>query len=144
MEVKQIELIRLLPDQVADLWDFLKGKFEAALGGLLPIEALNNVLTALFIGNVDCWVLKVKGNYKCAVLTSVFQDKLLGTRHLYIHTLTSIGMSKAEWEVLTESLINHAKGQELKSILFTTNVVSLAGYVRGLGGTVTNLIELEV
>lgn len=139
------QLVRLTPDQAERLWEtFLRDMFSRAIGDIIDPVAQVNTRLAIVLGRATCWVLKSYTGYKTVVLTTEEHNQVLGTRHLFVHALTSLGMSREEWQIVTETLVSYSSDKGLHSILFQTEVASVANYVRSLGGRVSNLVELGV
>ena len=136
-------LLRLLPDQVTEHWDEIKGAIEASLPPVVgeSEDKMNNILSAILIGGMDCWLSyrkNEKGNEVNGLLvTTIVVDNPSGTRSLLLYVLFSpegVELGDDGWAEGFEALSKYGKSVGCNRITGYTDVDHVVEMAERLGG----------
>ncbi len=133
-------LIRLFPEQVSNHWDVVKPAIKNSLHFACESVDMNEVLTSLLNGSMQCWVSSRKSNgsnvLEGVVTTMISKDLFGEDKSLLIYSLFGYDMANREaWKGALKALITFAKASGCNRIIAYTNVSSLIKLVEGLGGS---------
>ena len=134
-------LVKLLPEQIASNWDFLKTCVPANL----PLEhgskinLLNNILNLLLIGEMQCWVDVLahedKTEIRAVVITQLLGDNVSAQKNMLIYSL--YGLNNAyditSWKRGMLTLLQFARGQGCGQVLAYSDNESILTFVKRLG-----------
>lgn len=138
-------LIQLMPEQIANNWDFLK----TAVVSNTPMETtaqeirLNNILAGLLVGDLHLWVATngVTGNVAISgvVVTQILSNPIAGNRNLLIYSVYGFNsvMTKKEWTQNLLTLVKFARKQKCQQVIAYTNNEQLIEMCRSLNGDVS-------
>lgn len=149
-----VKLLKLLPYQISERWDWVWSTIEPALPTFSNIrqnyERENNVLAALLGGKLEYLLFLVDdGNevkIKVAMTVAVIETIDESGKQLLIYSIYGLRMaSKEEWLEGFELLKKYAMSKHCVSIVAYTNLKSVAEMVRRLGGNADfTFLKLEV
>lgn len=89
-------LIRLMPEQIAANWEFLKHQVvdSGPMETLGNDERFNNILNALLIDDMQCWVEAIsdeKGfHIQGIALTQILTNDIAGVKNLLIYSMVGV------------------------------------------------------
>lgn len=96
------ELIELLPEDVARVWDEFAPGIERSLDGVTTYEVMNNILQALLAGYLRMYALGVAAEDKreviAVVVVGVNDNELLGLRTLWIYAISGKRFDLSAWQ----------------------------------------------
>lgn len=128
-------LIKLLEDQVAQYWEVIKYAIRQSLPPITydSDEKLNNLLEALLLGKLQCWVVSANPEdvkTEALITTRISEDEVSRTRSLLIYTLFSFKpLSEEVVNALRDGLLRYAKANKCSRVIAYTkdaNVLSIA------------------
>jgi len=134
-------LTKLLPDQISTFWDIIKYAIEESLPptvGESP-NKMNNILSALLCGKVQCWASYTKSEgesrFEAIVVTKILYDDASDTRSLLIYCLYGYeNVDKSSWSSGLKTLIKFAASQGCSQIVGYSDVSLIVKLVNSLGG----------
>ena len=134
-------LTRLLPDQIADVWDIIKYAIEQSLppiAGEHP-DKMNRILSSLLSGKTQCWVSYVRSEketkFEGVVLTQMLFDEPSYTKNLLMYCLYGYDdVENRSWFKGIEVLAKYAKAQKCNQILAYTDIPYMIEKAKELGG----------
>jgi hypothetical protein len=121
-------LLKLLPDQIAKFWDYIK---YASLNSLpegvhydqaMVINALENLLS----DEMQCWMMvedEEDVKLRCIIVTALFYDNITRANILRVcHAFGFMDLSKELWEDGMATLMRYAKHRKCTAMdAFTNN-----------------------
>jgi hypothetical protein len=142
-------LIRLLPEQIAKMWDRIRPCVQEAVPviGANDEEALVNVLNSLLLEESQCWINVEEASQKIdgLVVTTELWDGPTRTKNLLIYALWASGIFAQEvWTGGLQTLINFAHGIGCKSLIGYTESESVKKVVERFGGGVEYCVSFPV
>ena len=116
----------MLPEQIAERWDFIKPAIENSLPLLAEnknTDRMNNVLECLLLDKLQCWVTFDKDNNIKAVTTTriCFDDISMTYDLLMFSTYTFSDMSRRDWLTGLKTLNKFAKSRNCSRIVAYTD-----------------------
>jgi len=106
--VRDVQLIRMTPTDIANLWDIYAPGIEKGLDLFiaLPVHTvMNNLLQAALAGGLTMWALGAddgeKKEVQAVILTGVSDNYITGLRSMWIYGLSA---ARYEQEVWTQGL----------------------------------------
>ena len=126
----------LLPDQVADKWDFLCGDIESSLPPVVGSNySIERLLEACLSGVLQVWLVKGKENGNSGLLvTTIYRDQASATSMLMIYVAVSYKGGKLEdWKNSSETIVKFAKSKGCSGIMGYTSNETIEKYMRKLG-----------
>jgi len=133
-------LVRMLPDQVVDNWEFLSYAIEEALPPFADAagDRMSSILTALLSDKMVCWVsVNSQNTIDNVVTTSITEDDCSGMKNLVIYSVFGVGettMNRRSWMEAYKTLSDYAKAQGCYRIVAYTAEQSIIELVKRLGG----------
>lgn len=134
-------LTKLMPDQIANLWNIIKYAVEESLPPIANESSnkMNNILTALLCGNALCWVSYTKSEgeskFEGLVITKITYDDISNTKSLLIYCLYGFEVaSKRSWTDGMKALVKFAASQGCSNITAYSEDPSIISLVERLGG----------
>lgn len=133
-------LVKLLPNQVADNWEFISHAIEGALPPFAPEagDRMSKVLVALMSERMECWCsVNTEGVIDNVVTTTVSMDDCSGMKNLVIYSVYGVGetsMNKRSWLEAYKTLSDYARGRKCNRIVAYTDSPSIIKLVEKLGG----------
>ena len=146
-----MKLIRLLPDQVMDRWNFIKDCIRRGLPPAVRDDelVLVEIQSKLLVDELICWFAmeSLESDIVYGVMTTgIITDPFSNTKNLLIYTIatTNAHPDNIWWDSYIP-LRRYALGQGCKAILAYTNDPRVIEIAKNLGGNVDwNLIQLSV
>lgn len=143
-------LIRLLPEQIASNWDFIKsqivdnGPLETANG----VDKHINILEALLIGDMHCWVEAVENDNRFTIrallVTQILENSCAGVRNLLIYSF--VGMLEAftlrTWQQAFLALAQFARKENCQNIIAYTSNQNLLRLAERFNGDVSQRVAI--
>jgi hypothetical protein len=112
-------LVALLPTQVSEYWDLMKGDIETSLPPIADFGPydMNNILFHMMTNRMTCWLYKDKEQKTLGyILTTILSD-ISGVRTLLIYSIIVLdGMAKVEWSKEFETLKVYAQASGCSKI----------------------------
>lgn len=150
-DVKEEEhlLLRILPEQVSQLWD----KFAPLIEKSLPPTVTNrrqrmaNVLRSILMDDLVVWVyFNSEGRERYVTTTLVRTDKVTLGKDLLIYSFTSLGQITPEQAMNgVEVLKKYARGNDCKSIIAYSADERVVEFLESKGASANyKLIQMEV
>lgn len=135
-------LLRLLPDQIAGWWDELKPAIEVSLPPIVGDSEgrMNNILSAMLVGGIDCWISYRKNEEGVEVTgivtTTIVVDNISGTRSLLIYSIYSPqgDLGQDGWAEGYDALSKYAKVVNCENLSAYTALDYICKVVETLGG----------
>ena len=133
-------LVMLLPEQVSNNWDEIRGLIEDATPG--PIGSsdarMNNVLEELLIGKKKLLVsYDYREIFDGLVGTEIYLDRINGLRTMEIFAVWARGAGEGSWTEGWDILARYALKEQCKRVVGYTKEPSLIARARELGGDVS-------
>lgn len=140
-------LVKLLSEQIAYRWDFIKQAIETSVPSMESVDT-NELLTDLLNGKAQCWVSHEgeEGSVEGIVVTAIIGDSYSKAKSLLIYALCGYGMNtRKAWADAFKTLAAFAKSEECWRILACTDVSSLIKLAEDLGGnTQRRLVSIPI
>ena len=134
-------LTKLLPEQVAKLWDVIKYGIDQSLPPLAydHPDRLNRILSAALCNQIEVWVSYKKSDetrkFEGVVVTKILYDDASNTRNLLIYCLYGYNdVSKISWKEGIETLAKYAKACKCSQVIAYTPSPYIIKIVKALGG----------
>lgn len=136
-------LIRMLPEQIAKLWHVIKPAIEASLPPIAsdPEGRMNNVLSAMLVGGIDCWVsyrkLSEGIEVNAIVTTTIVVDNISGTRSLLIYSIYSpdgVELGQDGWAEGYDALSKYARAVNCSNLSAYSPLDYICEIAESLGG----------
>ena len=134
-------LVKLLPEQIASNWDFLKTCIveDVPLERGSRINRNANMLNLLLIDEMQCWVdartHEDKTEIRAVVITQFYGDNVSGNRNMLIYSL--VGLNNAfdfkSWQKGLLVLLKYARGKGCNQVLAYSDNESVLTFVKRLG-----------
>jgi protoheme ferro-lyase len=144
-------IVKLLPDQVATYWEYIKYGTSQALPPIAEDseDMMNNILTGLLNGRLKCWLSIKKtedGKRFCdgLVVTAIISDPYMQTKSLLIYALYSSNNSISDWKDAFKSLVKYAIACDCKYINAYTQNEKLLSMIEKLGGDMYTYISFPL
>ena len=143
-------LIRLMPEQVAKYWDYIKFAVkEAAPNSYIDAERMSNILEALLIGTMQCWMLVrvIPDDYEvlCCVVTKLNIDPATGVKNMTVFALYGYDvMDKESWASAHETIVKFAIVSGCRYIDAYTDVPQIVEMSKPFGWKNRQYIYLEL
>jgi hypothetical protein len=143
-------LQRLLPEDVARLWELIRAPLEASLPptAARTVGTMTKVLEGLSSGRLLCWLELKEDERKVSglVTTAVVADEFSGTKNLLIYTLWSDGTNRsAVWREDIEILKKYARSIGCAKIIAFTDKNQVESIADKLGARIgSTLIEFDL
>ena len=146
-------LIRLTPEQIASNWQFLKTCIvqDAPLQRLNPHQD-NNMLTALLMDDMQCWVEagmreehgETKTDIQVVVITQIVEDSLSDVKSLLIYSLYGLNGPFAfnAWKQGILILVRFARSCGCTRLMAYTGNESIITFVNRLGADTSQRIVI--
>lgn len=135
-------LIRLLPEQIASNWEFIKSQIvdNGPLENAQGVDRHINILESLLIGEMHCWVEAIDKDGKfllrALLVTQILENGCAGVRNLLIYSF--VGMLEAftlkAWQRAFLTLAQFARKENCQNIIAYTsnqNMIRLAERFHG-------------
>ncbi len=138
-------LVKLLPGQVGELWDILKGLIATSLPPTTYNSArrLNKVLEALLCGKLVCWLLHAGGKPAVVIVTGLVEDDYTEARNMLIFSLNIIDrLSKEDWKQGMATLKEHARLAGCGAVIFYSSNKAIIKRARELGARIESAFGL--
>lgn len=120
-------VLKLLPNQIAELWDAIKVAAVKAnrIADDFEQEYANHVLEALLSGRYEAWILCQEEEGKRQIfaigITSIIDDTMMGYRALSMHTLFGFRPLSDDLKLETWGVMKaYAKANECHKLITTT------------------------
>jgi len=128
----------LLPEQICDNWDEMKGYIREASPDppWASSERMNDILESLLIGRMTAWIsydedIKFDG----LLIVSVYDD-VEGVKTMLIHSLWSGSkVSRASWASGWEIIKRYAISRGCKKVVGYTKLESVKKLVKSMSGS---------
>ncbi len=139
--------IRLLPDQVSNMWNIIEPALEASLPPIAGSnkDRMKNMMISMLCGKLDCWILfeaneEEKNIISGFLTTTIIKEEITGSNTLLIYSVFSDSKFTQEnlWESFN-SLKSWAKLNHCESISAYSNIPSIISLVRRLGGNIEQI-----
>jgi len=130
-------LIRLLPEQISEQWDEIKGAILKTLPRSEGKIDMNGVLLDLLNGGMQCWVScrREDNIIEGLIATQIVKDHHGESKSLLIYSLFGYQMdTRGVWEEGFKALSTFAKGEGCWRITAFTSVDSLIRLAERFGG----------
>lgn len=134
-------LIRLIPEQVSQLWDAIK----YALENSPPLTAdvsydswINNILTSAMDGSIEVWASYRRDNsgakFEGLALTSFEVDRFIKKRSLLIYYVFTFTLApESSWLEALRTLAKYAKSRKCSRVVAYSNVPEMISIAKKLG-----------
>jgi hypothetical protein len=147
-----LRLLKLLPDQIGEMWHVLKPSIEAALPPTSIDDANRGalILASLLTGRLDCMlVVKVRddGNSIIAVVVvQVLEHVDSDSKTLFVYAMYGTGIAAGkDWLVIIDLIKDYARGQGCSRLSALSKVESVIKIMQLMGAdTDYRLLTLEV
>jgi len=146
-------LVRLIPEQISELWDMIKYALENSPPLTTEVNYdswINNILTQAMNGSIEVWASyrKEDGNAKFegVVLTSFEIDKFIKKRSLLIYYVFAFRDTiKETWVEGLKVLAKYAKSRKCTRVVAYSNVPEMIETAKKLGGdTSVTFISFDI
>ena len=134
-------LVKLLPEQIASNWDFLKTCIveDVPLERGSRINRNANILNLLLIDEMQCWVdVRSRGDkteIRVVVITQFYGDNVSGNRNMLIYSLVGLNsiFDLTTWRKGMLTLLQYARGKGCNQVLAYSDNESVLTFVKRLG-----------
>ncbi len=140
-------LIKLLPDQVAKLWDIIRyGLLRTwPIGTDSCADRVQDVLRSLLTETIQCWMAKEGEEFLGFLLTKISVCDVTGSRSLNIMSIFGFRVvPDNKWEEGMEQLVEFAKANNCKFITATSDNAKILSLLDRLKFKSTQFLSLEV
>ena len=135
-------LVRLIPEQISQLWDVIKYALENSPPLTTEVDYdswLNNILMSAMSGSIEVWASYSKENgtakFEGVVLTSFEVDKFIRKKSLLVYYIFAYRDVAADsWTRGLETLAKYAKSRNCSRIVAYSNVPEIISISNKLGG----------
>jgi hypothetical protein len=132
-------LVRLMPNNIANLWDSIRSGLEASLPpivGEVPYK-MTNILNGMLEGSLQCWVSYEKETKQPSayILTTVVSEGISGTKNLLIYCVYGFeNITEKQWAEGLEALKTFGKSRGCSMVTAYTELPYIEEVVKSLGG----------
>jgi hypothetical protein len=151
VEHKEMQILRLLPDQIMEHWHFIKDSMERSFPPVAEAtpEAFLELQQSFLLGEMDCWfaVTSIDTEDIIAVMTTkVVMEDVTKTRNMLIFSVTTYQLHSEDlWTDGYNALRKYAAGKGCNKIISFTDNPNVLRIASQLGADVNwSLIQLEV
>lgn len=145
-------LVRLIPEQISQLWDMIRHALENSppLTTEIHYESwINEILTSAMSGQIEVWASYRKDDgarFEGIVLTSFEIDRFIKKRSLLIYyVFTYRDTTRKTWAEGLRTLAKYAKSRKCSRIVAYSNVPEMIEMAKVLGGdTSITFISFEL
>lgn len=126
----------LLPDQVADRWDFLQRDIESSLPPIVGSNySIETLLDACLTGVLQLWLVKgQEGTNSGLIVTTIYKDQASATRMLLIYAAIAYKGGKLnDWKDSYKTLEIFAKSKKCSGIMGYASNDTIVRYMKKLG-----------
>ena len=146
-----VEILRLLPDQIMDHWHFIKDSIVRAFPPVAEAtpETLLEMQQQFLLGEADCWfgVASLDATDIIAVMTTkVVTDDVSRTQNMLIFSVTSYALHSEDlWNDGYFALAKYARSKGCRKILSYSNNPQVLHIAEKLGADISwRLIQLDI
>ena len=129
-------LIKLMPEQVSKVWDFIRYGILATASPITNTtpEGIRNILKNLLLGKLQCWAVVEDKKMKGFALTNIADDYISGERFLNIYDLYAFeSFSSDTWSSGIAAIEEFAKANMCNKITAYSNVAQIISITEKLG-----------
>jgi len=142
-------LVRLVPEQIGQGWDVLRGLIAQALPSEVSVrsEAMVNLLRSLLNEQAQLWVY-YRGDERsgalAVIMSCIYVDPITGGNSLLIYAMSAVGeITDEDYDEGLDTLRSFAEGIGCKSIIAYVNDDRFVQRLTRIGGVkVSNLVRL--
>ena len=133
-------LTKLLPDQIAKLWDIIRYAIEQSLPPIVGEhpDKMNRLLSSMLSGKVEVWAsyTKEERKFEGIVVTQLLYDDASNTKNLLIYCLYGyVDVNTDSWKEGWEALNKYAKSLGCHSIMAYSTNQFIVDIVKKLDGS---------
>jgi hypothetical protein len=148
-------MIKLLPDQIAANWEFLKTCVveHAAVELAARENRANSLLNALLMGEAQCWIDYAQPDgdkrvtIRFVVITTVTRNPILNVKNLVMYSLVGFGemATKREWLQNLRTLVQFGRKLGCDQLLVYAENEQLINIGKSIGAnTDTRLLSFNI
>ena len=135
-------VVKLIPDQIASLWDVIKYALEKAPPLMIDTKDsrwVNKILEMAMSGQVDIWVSYRKDGdsieFLGIAITSFEVGKFIRRKSLLIYYLYAYRDTKIDdWQEAFSVVTKYAKSRQCKRIITYSDVDEIISLAKAVGG----------
>lgn len=131
-------LVSLLPNQVTAHWEEISHSIESALPPIAnENEKMSNILSAILLGKIVCWVSIRNEKINAVVTTRILDDDVTEVKSLLVYTIfTMDGANEIDWIEGFETLKKYAKSKGCSRVIGYSEFDSIVARMKSLGADV--------
>ena len=125
----------LLPEQICDNWDEMKGYIREASPDppWASSERMNDILESLLIGRMTAWISYDENNkFDGLLIVSIFDD-VEGVKTMLVHSLWGDKISRASWDSGWDIIKRYAISRGCKKVVGYTKMDSIKKILTSMG-----------
>ena len=136
-------LIRMLPDQVVEAWDFYKPMISAALPSYVEgnQQAITNIVTAISLDYATVWVYIEDDELVGVIVTYIHSHDLTRQKQLEIYAVYAVKpLTPERYQEALETLKRYGRHNGCQVILGYVSNAVWARFLRARGAQIDHLL----
>ena len=124
----------LLPEQICEHWDEIKGYIQEASPNPpgSTAERMNNILESLMIGRMTAWMSYDENKKFDGLLVVSVYDDIEGIRTMLVHSLWGDNIKRSSWLSGWETIKKYAISKGCKKVVGYTKLESISKMLKSM------------